>query len=497
MNENGLSISALDFRYPSYGEGEENALFEGLDYSLGNGEAGAMLSGADGGKTTLARIIAGMIPRFTGGTLAGKIGFGGKNLLASTPYENVDLIGMISQDSDEQLFSTRCDMEAAFALESLRVPRNEIERRVGEALALMGLSGFEARNPGTLSGGEKKRLLLSCLLAVDPELWILDEAFEELDLSWKKKIIRHLSEARKTALFLDSRWSPLYASHCARISVLHAGKILETPGFDSPGFQAALSAGGLVIHSDPALRASGELNAFNRDPVLSAQGVFFSFPGPGAFSLRIETLAVNAGTIVSLIGRNGSGKSTLGKILCGLLPPEEGALRIHDGTAWHPASAKELSRSVGYLFQNPDYQIFLSTVFDELAYGLQMRGLAKPEIRQRVGEAISMFGLPEERTAPALMSYGARKKLQAATYYLLGRRILILDEMDSGLSYGEYFQLLDALASGGAGIIAITHDLALAKAISTRILLMEKGEIRAGFGRAEFGTLEAALEGEG
>jgi energy-coupling factor transport system ATP-binding protein len=485
MDEEGFSIRNLTFSYPAYGNMIEMPVLNEVGYELEAGTCAVVLAPADGGKTTLARVIAGLLPRFSGGRIMGDIAYRGTDLRAQKPYETVGLLGAVFQDSDEQIFTTRCDTEVAFALESMGIPREEMRFRVHDALKLMGLIDFSARSPATLSGGEKKRLLIACLVAADPELWILDEAFEELDRVWKRTIVRHLRDNAKTALFFDSRWSPMYASCCTTFSVLRGGRLAHTTTVRDKEFDAALDAEGLLI---PTERRSWIDDAREGRPFLLAEKIRFSFPGSESFSLQIGSLLLRQGAVCSLVGKNGSGKSTLGRILCGVLKPDEGSVRIHEGSG-------DLSRKVGYLFQNPDYQIFLPTVFDELAYGLYLRGTGKREVGERVEEAIRIFSLPAGDTSPSLMSYGARKRLQAATYFLLERGFLILDEMDSGLSYREFFSILEALAHSGAGILVVTHDLDLARAISYRILLIEKGTITADLPRSAFGSLETAMDG--
>ena len=166
-----------------------------------------------------------------------------------------------------------------------------------------------------------------------------------------------------------------------------------------------------------------------------------------------------------------------GKILCGLLLPQGGTIGLGGEWGFRAARAGELSAKVGYLFQNPDHQIYLPTVREELSLGLRRQRPDRREIETRVSEAACMFGLPDIDAPPALLSYGARRRLQAATYYLLPRDLLILDEIDSGLSYREVESLIDALASHVPGIILITHDLTLAQAACDRILVMEEGRI--------------------
>jgi len=213
------------------------------------------------------------------------------------------------------------------------------------------------------------------------------------------------------------------------------------------------------------------------DGRLRASGLSFRFQGDAGFALSVERLELGFGEICALVGRNGSGKSTLARILCGLLKPQAGSVGFGGTAGDRPARAGELCARVGYLFQNPDHQIFLPTVREELGLGLRGLRLGHGEAERRVAGAAAVFELPDLDAPPALLSYGARRRLQAATYFLLSRDLLILDEIDSGLSYREVETLVVALASRVPGLVLITHDLALARSACHRILEMEKGRI--------------------
>jgi len=191
----------------------------------------------------------------------------------------------------------------------------------------------------------------------------------------------------------------------------------------------------------------------------------------------VEHLELRFGEICALVGRNGSGKSTLARILCGLLHPQEGTVGFGGPGGGRAARAEELLARIGYLFQNPDLQIFLPTVREELGLGLRALRLGREEAEGRISEAAARFDLPDLDAPPALLSYGARRRLQAATYFLLSRDLLILDEIDSGLSYREIETLVDALASRVPGLVLITHDLALARSACHRIVVMDQGRI--------------------
>lgn len=473
MTENGLHIEGLRFAYPdAAGAGPGRLLFDGLDIRIAEGAHGVLFGGADSGKTTLSRIVAGLVPRFSGGELEGRVLAGGADVRRAMPFDLLESVGIVFQDPDEQLFTTRCDTEVAFALESLGMERATMERRVADALDMVGLAGFRERNPGTLSGGEKKRLLIACLAAADPRLWVLDEVFQELDDAWKQVLVDRLRAAGRTALFLDSRWSPLYGEGFSTC-VIDGGRAL--PSGSGGGVDVSLLERQGICLPAGARVARGERRS--AEAVLRLEGVRFRFPGAGAFGLSVDRLELRTGEVCALVGRNGSGKSTLARLLCGLSQPDSGTISMRDGRTLVPSAARELQRRVGYMFQNPDYQVFLPTVSEELALGLRAAGMAEEEAGRRVREAIAGFGLPPGDTPPALMSYGARKRLQAATYHLLERDLYILDEIDSGLAYDEVLPLIATLAAGGAGLLMITHDTALARAAADRVVVIEEGRI--------------------
>ena len=491
-SKTALSVTDLFFKYPQYGGMVNSPLFQGLDLSLPQGKITLILGPPESGKTTLSRILTGLIPRFTGGELSGKLMLGLKSLTALMPYELLEEIGLVFQNSEEQLFTTRCDSEIAFALESLAVPREKIRERVFSALEWLGLSPYEQGNPKNLSGGEKKKLLLACLFALDPAIWLLDETLDEIDRESKLKVLQNLRRSRKTVLIFSSKWLELFQEFVDIFYLLSEGRLYPVgEGKPEPGFRQKLEDRGLLLtekSTGSSLRAPVSLSSERGSiPLIQIRELKFSyqanFDRSRGFSLTIPDFSIYKGEIVALVGRNGSGKSTLARLLCGLLAPQSGEILISKEGNQRAAAVEELKSYTGYLFQNPDSQIFLSTVREELAYGLKNQGRPKPtreEIEKRVNRAIELFNLPAADLPPAIMSYGTRKRLQAAVYYLLERSLLIIDEGDSGISFRDYLKIVELLGSMAKGMVIITHNQELARLLAHRIIYLEDGRILPG-----------------
>jgi energy-coupling factor transport system ATP-binding protein len=333
------------------------------------------------------------------------------------PYELLEEIGLVFQNSEEQLFTTRCDSEIAFALESLAVPRERIRERVLSALKWLGLSAYEQGNPKNLSGGEKKKLLLACLFALDPAIWLLDETLDEIDRESKFKVLQYLRRSRKTALIFSSKWLELYREFADIFYLLSEGRLYPAgEGKPGPGFWQKLEERGLLLTTRKS--AGSSLYApvpLSRErgstPLIQIRELKFSYQANSGhsrdFALTIPDFSVYRGEIVALAGQNGSGKSTLARLLCGLLAPQSGEILIAKERNQRVAAVEELKSYTGYLFQNPDSQIFLSTVHEELAYGLKNQGRPKPagkEIEKHVNRAIELFNLPAADLPPAIMS---------------------------------------------------------------------------------------------
>ena len=441
------------------------------------------------------------------------------------------MVGMVFQDFEAQLFSTNVAHEVAFAMEQIGMPRDEIAARIRPALAAVGLAGFDDRDPTSLSGGEKQRLAIASVLALRPAVVVLDEPTSDLDPEGKAEVfalIRRMRGQGLSLIVIEHEAEEL--RNCDRVVLLREGEIiahgppaevmvqldlLEDCGVHPPDVNRVIDLLGIKAHAASVEEAEAIIRArFPRTPAVVAERVAFVDPAPSVPRptgerqqpfVRVEhlnfaypygprvlddvSLEIAAGEFLAIIGQNGSGKTTLAKHLVGLLAPSAGKILVggRDRATLHPA---ETAQEVGYVFQNPDHQIFAATVADEVAFGPRNFGLDDDEIARRSEEVLRAVNLTGERDRdPFLLSKGERQRLAVASVLALRPRLLILDEPTTGLDYREQRRMMALVVNlnrAGIAIVMITHTPWLVAEYARRVVLMRKGRVMFDGGVREF-----------
>lgn len=469
-----LDVEDVSFTYHSYTDTIAAPLFKRVSLQLEARRVTVLYGKPESGKSTFSKLLAALVPQYHGGELSGSIRIADTLITERRACDLLPVIGIVSQNPEQQLFMPVCEDEIIFPLENLGLSKPQIEERLERVIESYELENLRRSNPSELSGGEKKRLLMAVLDAVDPLLWVLDETFEELDTQWRERIISSLSTRGKSVLILASKDLPIYRQYGQQFAAVieqRGGNRIETMEYQKA---SAL----LGDEPDVSLKITSDID---KQLLCKVDRLRFSYPHRGrSFDLEIGSFSLYSGEILALYGPNGSGKSTLCKLLCGLLSPDSGRILISKEGGLKEARTHELLTCTGYLFQNPDYQIFLPSVEEELSYGPNMGRRDRHEVARSVSEAIELFELGDGRIPPSLMSYGGRKRLQAAVYYLLDRSICILDETDSGLTRTAYVRLVELLANKVDALILITHDTWIAQSCAHRIVKMADGRILEG-----------------
>lgn len=513
LHNDKTALENVTFAYAS----SDKPALKNVSFSIKPGEYVVVMGRTGAGKTSLTRCLTGAIPHFFTGRISGKAYLFGYDPAQTGPAENADRVGMVFQDFESQLFSTNAELEVAFGAENLGRSREKLREAVNSSLKMAGLEGFENRNPATLSGGEKQRLAIASILAMAPPLVILDEPSTDLDPVGKREIFDLLAtirEGNRPVILVEHEIEA--ARRADRIVIMRGGEICREGAsqeiFRDPGLLLdhgirpldgvrLLCALGdnkpplTVEEQIDRLKHTGraprdeEYKALEDDDAKKAalygevlydlRDLHHSYAA-GKESLNGINLSIRKGEFIAVLGQNGSGKTTLAKHLNGLFKPTTGeALFKGRKVTDRPLSA--VAREVGFVFQDPDHQIFSSTVGDEVAFAPRNFGFAENEIARRVKKAIESTSLTGyEDKDPFHLTKGERQRVAVAGVLAGEPEALILDEPTTGLDRDEQvriMELLKKLNSEGHTVIIITHTVWVAAEYAHRTVLLAGGHV--------------------
>jgi energy-coupling factor transporter ATP-binding protein EcfA2 len=511
-----ILLENVSFTY----QGSEQPALNEINLRIEPGEI-VMLSGPAGaGKSTLCQMLNGLVPHFFRGTMTGTVRIQGQNTRENTIAYLSQRSGLLFQDPASQLIAPTVNEEIAFGAENYGVPRNEIIQRVEKFRKLVRLDQYANTSPHRLSGGEQQACALASVMAMHPDIYVLDEPTSNLDPIGSHRVLELITqmvrEEKKTMLIVEHKMEELLPI-VDRLIILNGGKIIleGTPrellkdvqlmgkiGLKPP--QVALLASKInrgrmgselpLTLDEAIIKFKSLLKKQDKTPVrleekaevklgqeiLQTESLWHVYEEGGIQALRGIDLSIKAGDFVGIIGQNGSGKTTLAKHFNGLLSPTHGNVWVFGDNAEEKTIA-QLSTQVGYVFQNPDFQICCQSVKDELEFGPKNLKLNKEEIDRRRDEVSKLFGfsdLLEEK--PFSLSKGERQKLAVASVLAMRPEVLIVDEPTTGQDYktgNEMMEFYRHLNEEGRTIIIITHDMNLAAEYCNRIIVLRKGRI--------------------
>jgi energy-coupling factor transport system ATP-binding protein len=489
--EDPVEVKEVAFRYR---DREEEAIRQ-ISFSVEEGEV-FLIAGASGcGKTTLIRVINGLIPRSYKGELSGEILLYGQNPQEWPLSKISQRVATVLQDPERQILGTKVLNEVAFGLENLGLPREEIYTRVDRAMEQLAILHLRDRETFNLSGGEKQKVALAGVLAMEPSILLLDEPLASLDpVSAQDTLtaVRELADQGMTVLMVEHRVEDVLGIHPDRVLFMHDGEIRylgEPEGLIKVvNYREVKLPAEMVIERASYDPSPVELDILPgvapdmdaQEPLVKFQDVSFSYEKETEVLHHIN-LTIDRGDVIAVLGPNGAGKTTFVKHAIGLLEPASGEVFVQ-GRNTKKATVAEIASTLGYVFQSPSHMLFAPTVYKELSFGPKNLGHSPEDIEKEVKEALEIVNLEAKEDDPPLsLSFGQQKRVSIAAILAMRSRILVMDEPNAGQDYENYMNFMDSILQmpGFESILFVTHDVDLALIYANRVILVADGSIRA------------------
>lgn len=447
-----IRLKEVSFKY----DGAKENVLENINLTVEYGET-VLLSGVSGeGKSTLLSIINGVIPFVNSGEFSGSVEIDGKDVTKLKISERSKLIGTVLQNADEQIIYDLVNEEIAFGCENLNIASEEIDRRIERFTTLMQIE--KNAKTKTLSGGQKQRLITASTLAMEQKIIILDEPLANLDTHTAHILLKALRN------LANSGYAVLIVEHRLDVVKNYIDKVMRIENkqlFTSTDINDLNSGIKTIPHADGSL--PGEV-------LIKGEKFFFAAGDRNIIDgLDIE---IRAGERIVLLGENGCGKTTLMRMLARLNKPNDGALS-QTITKSKKANSKWFSK-VGYVYQNPVYQLFMPTLLSEISFKAKSEEIAR--------EMINAFGLSGlEQRHPQSLSEGQKRRASIAAVCASEPTVLFLDEPTVGQDYKNLCKTVETVnkinKNLGTAIVTVTHDKRCAGALADRVLIMENGKI--------------------
>ena len=451
-----LEIKDYSYSYP----GAVKPALRELSLSVDAGECVCLNGPSGSGKTTLLLAVKGLLE---GGHSSGSI-----EIARSETQEGV---GIVFQNAETQILCTTVEDEAAFGPENQELPSDQIERAARESLEMVGLSGYETRNVEQLSAGEKHRLAIASVLSMSPGFLLLDEPTAQLDSSGKDRLVRILKKLKNKGhalLIADHDLGP-FCGLADRFLLMERGRIRETLDKMPP-----------IISVPPADQrprdristpATGSLLIHVKDLHLAGANGHPLFRG--------IDLELHKGTLVHILGKNGAGKSTLLRCMAGLVPTDAGTIQVSGIRRLRPEA---LLGKVGFMFQNPERQLFEETVYAEVGFSVKRLGLSPKVVHGHISEALALCEADHlGNRSPLTLSFGEQHRAAMASAIAPRPHVLLLDEPFAGLDFRQRRRILAILSrlseARATTVLIASHEYLPDENWADQTMVLEDGKI--------------------
>ena len=487
-----------------------------INLSIYEGEKVLIVGPSGSGKSTLAHCINGLVPFFYDGIVTGQLNINGNDATKMNIFELSKIVGTVLQDPDSQFIGLTVGEDIAFKLENYCISQDEMIDRVDKSAELVDIKKELYSSPYKLSGGQKQRVTLAGVTVDDVKILLFDEPLASLDPATGESAIELIDKMQKqnnkTAIIIEHRLEDVLHCDVDRVIVMDKGEIiadttideiirkdiLRKVGIREPLYLTALRYADCEINDTLKLKniETLELGEYkeklkdwyenievyesdeNQNPILELDNINFSYNNEKQI-LKNVSFKINKGDMAAIVGRNGAGKSTISKLVCGFYKPTSGRI-LFDGKDMVDYTIKECSEKIGFVMQNPNQMISKTMVYDEVAFGLKIRGLSDSEIKERVEETLRICGLYGYRNWPiSALSFGQKKRVTIASILVLNPDMIILDEPTAGQDFKHYTEIMEFLVDlnkKGVTILMVTHDMHLMLEYTNKVIVLSEGE---------------------
>lgn len=461
---------------------EPKPVLKNIDFEIYRGDFIVITGGVASGKSVLLHSLTGAIPHYHKAELSGTVKILGKDIKDLPLNKMSDYVGYMMQEPQNQIISLDVFEDVAFGLGNLEIPFEQIEQTVKKTLEFVGLASYENRQTASLSGGEAQRVVLAGVLALNAPILILDQPTAELDPQGRAELYQRLGQLNKTqnltiVLVMDRIEEVL--NYANRVFYIQDGEIVKQY---SPVeyYKDQIELRRDRLKNNTPFQRDPQENGKPKEIIAEIADVTYKYKNNllGCEDIHLE---IHKGDFLAVVGLNGSGKSTLAKLLIGLLTPSNGEIKVFNRPLTK-GNLTEIRAQVGFLFQNPDYQIFASTLEEEVGFSLKLRGEQNEVIDQKINECLEFVGLLDYKNMhPQRLSRGQRQLLALASILVSDPKFIIADEPTSGLDENQGYMIMDKLfdlSKNGKTILVITHDLTMAKNYANRLVALHNHRIQ-------------------
>ena len=464
-----ISFQNFSFRY----EESKDFTLRGIDMTVQTGEF-VLLTGRSGcGKTTLIRSLNGLIPHFYPGEIQGDLVMDGRSLLEMKPAQLAGRVGTVFQDPRSQFFMTDTTRELAFGCENMGLPREKTIDRIAKAAKDLELADYLNRSIFALSSGEKQQIAIGSVYALSPKVYIFDEPSANLDYAATKRLAEIMGKLKRdgyTIFVVEHRFYYL-RDLIDRAFLIQNGKIEQEftkKQFCSLPEETRISYGLRTAYPERDAEHYQETEHAASSPhLLTVHDLAFAYKkGPDVF--RNISFEAHGGDVIGILGHNGAGKTTLLSILTGLLKQQEGEITF-DGKKLTPRQRRALSYLV---MQDTDYQLFASSVEEELSLGI------REDCKEKVNATLEALELSEYREQhPAALSGGQKQRVTIGAAIVKDSPVIYFDEPTSGLDYDSMVRvsrLIEKLSASGVIVFVVSHDFEFIVRTCTEVVQLDE-----------------------